>query len=482
MRDMVLVLNFDEEASRAVTRKLRSERVLCKVVPGDISLEDVQAREPLGLLLAGGAEGKIPSGLDRRIPQSGMPLLALGDAAHLLLNQLSGTVGDIALQNAVAPVHFAESPLTENVEDGERLFPCARELHLPEHVKPLCFAQETAVGFCHDSLPLYALQMQVEQNDPDSSMILRNFTLNICGCTTWWDDDAFVTRAVEEIRRIVGDGRAVCAFPGGLASGVSALLAFKALGPRLTCLFVDSGLTRDHEIEDGIAFCRDTLGMEIVHVDAQARFLDALKGIKDAPEKRRVIGETLNRVLLEEMNKLGPVKAFIRSTTYNDAKDREEASAFASDETAVIEPMGDLFVEEVSRIADFLGLPGESVTRQPFPFGGLAMRVLGEATRERLQTLRAADAAFRSELQHSPAVKRLWQYFAVLWPLPGDETQSVICLRAAQASERSYTFAPRLPYDAMENVTETILRDQKNVCRVVYDLTPTSTCAGIEWQ
>ena len=479
---MVLVLNFDDGASRAVTRKLRSERVLCKIVPGNISLEDVKAQEPLGLLMAGGAAGKIPSGLDCRIPLSGTPILALGDAAGLVLNQLSGTVGEAALQNAVAPVRYAPAPLTQDVEDGERLFTCARELHLPEHTLPLCFAQDTVIGFFHDSLPIYGLQIQVEQNDPDGSMLLRNFALNICGCTPWWDDDAFCTRAVEELRRVVGEGRAVCAFTGCLDSGVCALLAHKALGSQLTCIFVDTGLLREREESDSVAFYRDEIGIKILRVDGRRRFLDALRGITDAQEKRRAIGNVLNRVLEEEMNRLGLVTAFIRGTTYNEIMDGEHVPAEAPEGVQVIEPVRELFKDEVCRVADFLGLPAESVSRQPFPFGGLALRILGEVTEERLETLRAADAVFRSEMQHSPAVKRLWQYFALLWPLPGDESKSVICLRAVQASERSWSFAARLPYDAMENVAETILRDQKNVCRVVYDLTPNSPYAGIEWQ
>ena len=482
MRDMVLVLNFDDAASRAVTRKLRSERVLCKIVPGQTSLEEVQAQEPLGLLLAGGAEGRNPSGLDERILQSGMPVLALGDAAGLMLSLLSGSAGDIVFQSAVMPVSYRQSPLLEGIDDGERMLACVREFHLPEHVDALCSAQDAVIGFAHDSLPLFGVQLQLEQNDPDGSQILRNFALNICGCTAWWDDDAFVTRAVEEIRRVVGGGRAVCAMTGGLDSGVSALLAFKALGSQLKCIFVDTGLLREREGDDFIAFYRDSIGMDIIRVDAQARFLEALRGVRDAEEKRRVIGSLIRRILREEEEKIGPISALIRGTTYNDVMFGNSATQPALGGTPVIEPVRELFKDEIRRIGDYLGLPSDLISRQPFPGSGLALRILGEVTEERLETLRAADAVFRTEMQHTPAVKRLWQYFALLLPLPGDEEKSVVILRAVHASERSQAYAARLPYDAMENVVDLILRDQKNVCRVVYDLTPSSNYAKVEWQ
>ena len=483
MRDMVLVLNFDDTASRAVTRKLRSERVLCKIVPGSISLEEVQSQDPMGLLLAGGSAGQLPAGLDGRLVGSGLPVLALGDAAALLLIRLGGTAGDPVLQGAVTALTYRASPLLEGIEDGERLLPCARELTLPQDTAPLCRAQEVIVGFAHERLPLYGMQIEVEQNDPDGSMMLRNFALSICGCTTWWDDDAFTARAVEEIGRVVGGGRAVCAMTGGLDSGVSALLAFKALGKQLKCIFVDTGLLRDREGDDFMAFYRDAIGMDITRVYAQDRFLDALRGVTGAEEKRRVIGGVLRQILKEEEEKLGPLDARIRGTSYNDIMFGGGGAAVELDGSLqVIEPVRELFKDEIRRIGDYLGIPADLISRQPFPGSGLALRIMGEVTEERLKTLRAADALFRSEVQRAGAGKRLWQYFAVLCPLPGAESQSIICLRAVQPGDRSQAYAARLPYDVMETVTDLILRDQKNVRRVVYDLTPGSAYTGVEWQ
>lgn len=483
MRDMVLVLNFDDAASRAVTRKLRSERVLCKIVPGDASLEEIQEQAPLGILLAGGVTGEAPIGLDGRLLQAGFPLLALGDTASLLLTALGGSAGEIALQGAVASLEYEDCVLLDGLENGERLLSCARDMTLPPETRAICRSQELVIAFAHQTLPLFGVQFEVEQNDPEGSRLLRNFALSVCGCTTWWDDDAFVTRAVEEIGRVVGDGTAVCAMTGGLDSGVSALLAFKALGPRLKCIFVDTGLLRENEGDDFLAFYRDAIGMNITRVCAQDRFLEALRGIDDSEEKRRVIGVTMQQILSEEEGKLGAFSALIRGTSYNDIMfGRSDRRPALSDSVPVIEPVRELFKDEIRRVGDYLGIPNDILSRQSFPGSGLALRILGEVTIQRLQTLRAVDALFRSEVLKSGAAKRLWQYFAVLCPMPGDEKGAVICLRAVHASERSLAYAARLPYDVMEAVVDRAMRERPEVRRVVYDLTPSSNYAGIEWQ
>ena len=483
MRDMVLVLNFDDSASRAVTRKLRSERIFCKIVPGNTSLEAIQAQEPLGLLLAGGTAGQTPSGLDARISSADIPVLALGDAAGMLLKILGGEVGEPVLQGAVMELNYQDSPLLHEVENGERLLTCACELKLPSGVVSLCSAQETVIGFAHETLPLYAMQFEVEQNDPEGSMILRNFAFNICGCTAWWDEDAFVSRATEEMKRLTGDGRAVCAMTGGLDSGVSAMLAFKALGDRLKCIFVDTGLLREREGDDFIAYYRDEVGMDITRVYAGDRFLSALKGVTGAEEKRRIIGDLIRQILREEEAKLGEFSAAIRGTSCNDVMfgNQPVAPAIGTD-VPLIEPVRDLFKSEIRAIADYLGMPQEIISRQPFPGSGLALRIVGEVTEERVRVLREADAIFRSEMIRSTAAKRLWQYFAVLLPLPEDSQGVTICLRAVHTGERTRSYAARLPYDVMENVVDLILRDLPQVRRVVYDLTPSANFAGVEWQ
>ena len=484
MRDMVLVLNFDDAASRAVTRKLRSERIFSKIVPGDLPLEKIREQEPAGLLLCGGVTGQFPAGLDERVLQSGLPTLALGDTAAAVLQALGGGTGDIVLQGAVRKLNYYwDSPVTYGIESAERLLQCARDFSLPEGVSPICKAEELVVGFAHDTLPLYGIQFQAEQNDMEGSMLLRNFALSVCGCTTWWDDDACVTRAVEEIRRVVGDGRAVCAMTGGIDSGVSALLGFRALGNRLQCIFVDTGLLRDRESADFLRFYRDEIGMEITRVPAEEKFLRALQGVRDPGEKRRVISDLMHGILQETAGQMGQFSAVIRGTSYNDVMFGGGRHRLMLDESVPeICPVQELFKDEIRRVGESMGIPQEIVSRQPFPGSGLALRILGEVTEEKLRVLRRADAIFRSEVLRSNAARRLWQYFAVLSSMPGEKGRYVICLRAVHASEHSMAYAARLPYDVMENTVDRILREQPEVRRVVYDWTPSENYTGIEWQ
>lgn len=484
MRDLLLVLNFDDAASRTVTRKLRAERICCKIVPGHTPLADILAQEPLGLVLAGGATGDIPDEIAvSDVARAQLPVLALGDTAAALLEAMGGGAGDAAFQNAVILLRYQEHLLTRGIENGERLLQCAREWRLPEGVRALCQAEDVAVGFADETRPLYGFQFQAEPNDLESSLLLRNFALMVCGCTPWWDEDAFIARTVEEIGRLVGEGRAICAMTGGIDSGVSALLAFQALGSRLECIFVDTGLLREKESEDFLGFFRDQIGMNIIRVPAQEQFLQALSGVKDAEEKRRRISTLMHRILDETARSLGHFDAVIRGTSYHDVMfGKGSPRLMLGEETPEICPVKELFKDEIRRVGESMGIPLEIVSRQPFPGSGLAVRILGEVTPERLETLRAADAIFRQEVIRAGSAKKLWQFFAVLAAMPGEKEGAVICLRAVHASDRSLAYAARLPYDVMENVTDRILKERPEVRRVVYDLTPSGNYTGIEWQ
>ena len=480
MRDVVLVLNFDAEASRAVTRKLRAERVFCRIVPGSISAEEILRQEPLGLLLAGGTEGGAEK-MDEGALQLGLPVLALGGAARTLAGKIGGSVGETAFCGAVAGLCYdAECPLFQGLEGGERMLSCVRHLSLPENAQAICRAGDAAVGFACQDAPVFGLQLEAEPNDPEAARILRNFALNICGCTPWWDDDAFVARATEEIGRTVGEGRAVCVMTGGLDTGVSALLAFKALGSRLQGVFVDTGLLRENESEDFLGFYRDALGMNVTFVDAKERFLSALLGVRDPEEKKRRVADVMDQVLSEQWKNMGPFDAQISGLCCNDLL-YGGAQPCRAGNLPVIEPVRELFKDEIRRVGDFLGLPSELLSRQPFPDAGLALRILGEVTEERLETLRPADAIFRAEIVKAGLNRRLWQYFAVYSPMPGEDAGCVICLRAVQTGGGP-AHAARLPYDLAEEAVERILRECGEVRRVVYDLTPSAHYAGIEWQ
>ena len=482
MRDMVLVLNFHDTASRAITRKLRSERVLCKIVPGNITPEEIQAMEPMGLVLAS-SNSELSAPLQEGLFSLELPLLATGITALHLLQALGGKNIGPAEESGLMNTEYRHPLLFRNMEDGFRMLKNLQKLSLPGSVNTICSAEGNVIGFAHSQKPLFGYQLEMEQSDTDASQMLKNFAVDICGCTTWWDDDAFVTRAIEEIRRIAGDGTAVCAMTGGLDSGVSALLGFRALGKRMKGIFVDTGLLRKNEVTSFLNFYREQLGMDILFICARERFFQMLQGVTDPDEKRRIIGETIQQVLNEEKSRLGEYHALIAGTSYNDIMfGKGGKRPVLSEDVPLIEPVRDLFKDEIRSIGNYLGIPQDLLSRQPFPGSGLALRIMGEATPRRVITLRAADNIFREEVLSAHAEKKLWQYFAILTPLPGEEDKNVILLRAVQTTELNQAYAARLPYDVMENATRRILETLPDVRRVVYDLTPSSNYAGIEWQ
>lgn len=485
MRDMVLILNFDDASSRAIARGLRAEHIYCKIVSRAITLEEVDETEPLGLILSGGVAGSIPSGADKRLFAGDYPVLAMGDAASLLCRDLGGDVQETVLCSRIATVKYTKCSLTANLDDCERMLPNVRRLRLPDSLRLLAESKQETVGFMHKDLPLYGIQFTLEQNDTDGMQLLVSFAQNICGCTRWWDYESFVERAVEEITRVVGPGRAVCSMTGGLDSGVSAMLAHKALGDRLQCVFIDTGLMRENEGSRFLSFYRDQMGLNIKHVQAQDRFIEALKGVADPKEKRRIIGEVLQNTLNETVKELGDFDVIMRATTCSDVLggvDIRKRPGIQGD-LPLVEPLKELFRDEIRRVGEYLGMPGDVISKQTFSGSGLALRILGEAKPAQLQTLRACDQIFTDELKAAGQTKRSLQHFALLSAMPGDDALSMVILRAVQVSESAQqSYAARIPYDLLERVTERILRERPEVQRVVYDLSPASRSTGLEWQ
>lgn len=485
MSDLLLILNYDASGSRAIARALRAEHIYCKIVTPDISAEDVSAQQPRGLILAGGVNGAVPGGIDPGLLSGAWPVLALGDAAVMLCRRLGGDAMETALCGKVAPVSFVPCPLTEGLESCERMLRSVRRLRLPASARVLAQSQEETVGFMHDLLPIYGIQFSLESNDTDGMQLLLNFSLNVCGCTRWWDFDGYMERAVEEIRAAVGDGQAICALTGGLDSAVAAMLAHRALGGRLQCIFIDTGLMRENEAARFLAYFRDQAGLNITPIQAQERFLTALSGVADPGKKRHIIAAALQSTLDEAAESLGQFTAILRATTCTDLMEGKDALSRPGlrGDIPMLEPLRELFKDEVRQVGARLGIPEAILQRPSFPGSGLALRILGEVTPSRLQTLRAADQIFTAEIAESGQAKRLRHYFAVLTPLPENDTQAAIILRAVQAGEAAQqAYAARLPYDLLERVTERILRERPEVVRVVYDLSPSTHSRGVEWQ
>ena len=381
-------------------------------------------------------------------------------------------------------MRFRECELTQGIDDCERMLHNVRRLRMPDGAVALAESLQEPVGFMQMERPVYGIQFTLEQNDTDGMQLLLNFAEKVCGCTRWWTYEAFVERTVEEIQSMVGEGRAVCAMTGGLDSGVSAMLAHKALGNRFKGIFIDTGLLREGEAAQVMGYYRDQLGMDVIHVQAQERFLQALENVSDADKKRLIIGETLQTILNETMEQVGEVAAIVRGTNCTDIlaqADKKRRPAPQAD-VPVLEPLRELFKSEIRMVGSTMYMPQEVLSRQSFPGSGLALRILGPVTPARLQTLRAVDRVFTEELNLSGQLKRLQQHFAVLSPMAGDELRALIALRAVNSAETSLAYAARLPYDLLERVMERICRERPEVSRVVYDLTSYSRNNGVEWQ
>lgn len=481
----VLILNFDRAGSRAITQALRAEQIACRIVESGITLEQVEEAQPRGLILVGDEHGSAPQGLDQRLLSGRWPVLALGSAAILLCRTLGGDAQETVFSGGIGKVSFTPCPLTEGLEPCERMLRNVRRLRLPADTCALAESRGEAVGLMHAALPLYGMQFSLEPNDTDGMRLLLNFALRVCGCTRWWNIDIFIDQAVNELRAQAQGGRAICAVTGGLSSGVTAVLAHRALGGQLQCVFIDTGLLRDGESARVMELYRDQLGLNLMQVQAADRFLSALEGVTDARQKREIISRTLQQVLDETQAQLGQFSLILRSTTASDLMRGEDALKRPgfSQGAPLAEPLRELFKEEVRQAGRQLGLPEAELCRQPFPGSGMALRILGPVTPACLQTLRAADRIFAEEVQEGGLSRRLRRHFAVMSPLPGDDARAVIVLRAVQFVETSQpSYAARLPYDLLERVTQRILRERPEVRRVVYDLTPSTHADGLEWQ
>ena len=486
MRDMIVLVSLDGSACRSIARKLRGEHIYCKILPAEATVEEILSQEALGVLLAGGSKGEaaaVPH-LDALL-RCGLPVMAMGDAALAACLALGGSLGPRADSPGVVSVHFEnDERLFAGVEDSERYLPACRAMQITwGGAMPIAVADGSVLGFRDADRPVYALAFQAERNDLCGTQLLLNFCHAICGCTLWWSNQAFIERAREEIERVARGGRALCAISGGLDSGVCAMLGNMALGRQLTCIFVDTGLMRKGEASQVMAFYRDRIGLDVRMVDARETFLTALRGLRAPQDKEAVIFRLLRDILTREAASLQDITLLIQGTNFSDTL---TGAAFPltppSPSVQLVEPVRELFKDEIRRVGEELGLPPSMALRQPFPGSGLATRILTEVTPERLDILREADAIFRREIESAGLDKRLWQYFATLAELPFSGGGMVVTLRAVQAADGTAAMPARLPSDLMERVALAIRDALPPVARVFYDLTPSGNYAQVEWR
>lgn len=480
MSNMVLVLDMGDGRGANVARRVRSEQVYCEVLPADATIDQIKKGAPMGVLIAGDGADDIAC-LDDLI-DLGVPVLAMGSSARLLLRRMGGEAAPTPLENSIAQVSFEPGQLFDGLGDSERFFERLDDLTLPEGVRAIATTAEGCVAAFEARDRIFGMQFYAEQNDPDGFQILRNFARGVCQCEPLWRFDRFVEETIREVQEKAQGGRVLLAVSGGVDSVVCAALIYKALGDRLVCAHVDTGLTRKGELEL-TRRCLEPQGMRLRVIDARDRFIERLSGVSSTQRKTELVDREMLLVLEEEARALD-ISCLGLGVTYTDVLEGgapDRALSPNSPFRTLIEPARRLFKEEVRQAADSLNLPPELNQRPSFPTAGLAVRLTGMATPEKLAMLREADAIYCEEIQKAGLDKRIRQYFAVLTEIKtiGADGRRAGYTLALRAMNGANVF--RLPYDLLERVAERVTGEVGGVNRVVYDVTghPPSQ---VEWE
>jgi len=487
--DMLLILDFGGAQSRSVARRLRGESIYCEIMPCDADVKRIREKEPKGLVLVGGTEDA-QADCAEEVYAMGLPMLCLGGGARAALRHFGGEILETVLENRPSHIEFAENALFAGMGECDRMLERADAWRLPEGFAPAAAGNGFDAAFACEEKKVYGLQFYPEPNDPDGLQILANFAA-IAGCEAQWTVSNFIEEQIERIRAQVGDGHALIAISGGVDSTVCAALMHSAIGRKMHCLHVDTGLMRKDE-SARIAKVFGDMGMDLRTVSAAEPILGRLAGVTDPEEKRRIINEEFIRAFGEEAAMLGETDYLVQGTIYTDVLDSGEQAAGILPETmnckGLVEPLRALFKDEVRRVGTALGLPEEMVYRQPFPGPGLAVRCIGEVTKEKLDILREADAIFREEIKKAGLDKRIWQYFAVLTDMrtlkgqDGCEKKAcTIALRAVNTIDAATATAVRMPYDLLENCVSRLMGEVPAIARVVYDISGKPP-ATVEWE
>jgi GMP synthase (glutamine-hydrolysing) len=505
----VIVLDFGAQYAQLIARRIRESRVYSIILPFDTPLAEILAHQPQGIVLSGGPASVYEPGAPRVDPAlfaANIPTLGICYGMQLMAHLLGGQTA------AAEQREYGRTRLF--VDDNADLFAGLEPrlicwmshgdsvTALPEGFAPLAHSDRNPVAAIADrGRRLYGLQFHPEvSHTPWGIEVLRNFLYAVCRCEPTWTMTSFIDRSIGSIRERVGDGRALCALSGGVDSATAAALVHRAIADQLTCVFVDHGLLRAGEAEQVVGTFRGAFQVPLVHVDARDRFLTRLAGVTDPEQKRRTIGEEFVRVFEEEATRLGEIEFLVQGTLYPDVIESGTRTA-ARIKThhnvgglpermrlRLVEPFRELFKDEVREVARQLGLPDRMVARHPFPGPGLAIRVLGEVSRERLDLLRAADAIILDELREAGLTGQIWQAFGVLLPVHtvgvmGDARTygQVVVVRAVTSEDGMTADWARLPEEVLEIIASRVTREVPGVTRVVYDIT-SKPPATIEWE
>ncbi len=484
--DFILILDFGGAQAQSMARKVRGQNYYCEVHPCTVDADTIRRKSPRGLLLAGGP-GDQP--FDEEILHLGIPVLAMGFCARIMAQSFGAVCEGALLTGRASQITFLPCPLFDGLGESDRYFDRIDALKLPEGFEPIATTIEGLMpAYANVQEKLYGLQFYAESNDPDGARILANFAGAICGCEPYWSPEFYIEREVQYLRERLGDGRAIMAISGGVDSTVCAVLMRRAIGDRLKCVFVDTGLLRKGEVENVAHTFRDQLGLELVIADARERVLKALAGVTDPQAKRRIIHEQFVHTMQEEASAYAGAEFLVEGTIYSDLLSGTPHDSGYGQSLKRIEPIRMLFKDEVRYVGETLGVPRELLSQQPFPGSGLAIRCIGEVTAEKLSLLREADSIFRSEVVEAGLDRRLGQYFAILTDVQtigirdGKPCKEYICaLRAVNSTDASNATIAKLPYDLIERVVQRITSQVPGINRVVYDITGKPS-AMIEWE
>jgi len=507
--DTVVVLDFGAQYAQLIARRVREARVHSLILPYDTPVDRIMALRPRGLILSGGPASVYENGAPRCDPalfDGAVPVLGICYGMQLMAHLLGGRTAPAGQREYGRTRLFVgdrgdlfrglEARLLCWMSHGDSV------VTLPEGFAPLARTDHNPVAAMADRRRrLYGVQFHPEvTHTPWGGQVLQNFLFTVCGCRPTWTMASFIESQAAAIRQRVGAGRAICALSGGVDSAAAAVLVHRAIGDQLTCIFVDHGLLRRGEPEQVLRTFHDHCRIPLVHVDARARFLRRLAGVVDPETKRRRIGEEFIAVFEEEARRLGRVDFLVQGTLYPDVIESGTRTAARIKthhnvgglperlQFALIEPFRELFKDEVREVARQLGLPDEMVWRHPFPGPGLAIRVLGEVTPERLEVERAADAIVVEELRDAGLMREIWQAFAVLLPVPsvgvmGDARTygHTVAVRAVTSEDGMTADWARLPEEVLERIASRITREVPGISRVLYDIT-SKPPATIEWE
>ncbi len=509
--DGVLVLDFGSQYAQLIARRVREARVYSELVPGTISAEEIRRRAPRGLIFSGGPASVYEQGAphpDPAIYDLGLPILGICYGMQLLAHDLGGAVEPASRREyGAAQLEIDETAgIFEGIPSETAVWMSHGDIitGLPEGFRPIAHSLNSPYAAFAGPLGRFGIQFHPEVvHTPAGKQLLANFLTRVCECSLTWEPAAFVQRAIADIRARVGSGRILCALSGGVDSAVAATLVHRAVGDQLTCVFVDNGLLRRDEGRRVVEVMSHQRHINLVHVDATDRFLTALAGVTDPEEKRRRIGRTFIEVFETEARRLGDIDFLAQGTLYPDViestsretpnartiKTHHNVGGLPADlRFQLVEPLRYLFKDEVRRVGRALGMPDEVIQRQPFPGPGLAIRIIGEVTRERLETVRSADWVVIDEIKRSGLYHRVWQSFAILTPISsvgvmGDfrTYANVVAVRIVQSEDGMTADWARVPYDVLADISRRIVNEVPGVNRVVYDISskPPST---IEWE